>query len=612
MPDSLAHNSIVPDVSGISRRDFLRALGVGCATVALSPNIAFAVAPVVAAVGYAAAGLLAVYGLGVSYTSYSATRYSSVYDHWANGWLTLAEGIAAVEEFVNGFVDAAADVAVDITKSNIDWTGQALSDFTELLTNAGTSGKISASSLAALNADGTLNSNFFLLMSFCDFCSSQGTAAAALQNAPFAYVSPDNVLSNAINKTIYVPYTNTQTPLESRVAGLPFNARFPSSVLPMRVQDDIFDNSNAVAIRLICSNVSYDNAIKGIGNHIIVVCELSTDYVYRYNYTGVVSKDFENYQVGKFVSAYLCSDSWNINQPLSFTALSNLCFSPTTSNFFYGVGFLLDVGKSIIQHWTNTGLVTDFEITASRRAYNHMDISCSSGLYWRDNLTDNPDVLPNLHPWDDVAPDVIGGSAGATAGASPVGGGLVLNPDGSIPYYGDINVPYAGGDSWTSVGSWGDALARSGAGVVPRAYEQVRASDSAYAADSAGDVVLEPINSFPNADVPIITYPTKSVDFSPLTDSIADKFPFCLPKDLHTILSSFAAPAVAPNFELPVPAYFDEVGFVTGSETFSVDLSTFDEVARIFRLLTDALSIFAGVWLVRVFNEVKNGLKGGD
>lgn len=68
-----------------------------------------------------------------------------------------------------------------------------------------------------------------------------------------------------------------------------------------------------------------------------------------------------------------------------------------------------------------------------------------------------------------------------------------------------------------------------------------------------------------------------------LTFDLRKFFPFCIPWDLYNLFSYLNAPAEAPKFEIPVPAY-DNSGHLTMENTITVDLSIFDSVALVFRV----------------------------
>lgn len=62
------------------------------------------------------------------------------------------------------------------------------------------------------------------------------------------------------------------------------------------------------------------------------------------------------------------------------------------------------------------------------------------------------------------------------------------------------------------------------------------------------------------------------------TSGLGSKFPFCIPYDLINLISVFNAEPVAPKFEIPF--VFEKWGI---NESYTIDLSIFDNVAKIFR-----------------------------
>lgn len=70
-------------------------------------------------------------------------------------------------------------------------------------------------------------------------------------------------------------------------------------------------------------------------------------------------------------------------------------------------------------------------------------------------------------------------------------------------------------------------------------------------------------------------------DLNPPTldgDSLLDKFPFCVPKDLYLLVTALQAPAEAPKWTIPIK--FDVVDFY---EEYEFDLSRFDTLAAAIR-----------------------------
>lgn len=62
------------------------------------------------------------------------------------------------------------------------------------------------------------------------------------------------------------------------------------------------------------------------------------------------------------------------------------------------------------------------------------------------------------------------------------------------------------------------------------------------------------------------------------TSGLGSKFPFCIPYDLFNLISVFDAEPVTPKFEIPF--VFEKWGI---NESITIDLSIFDNIAKIFR-----------------------------
>lgn len=66
--------------------------------------------------------------------------------------------------------------------------------------------------------------------------------------------------------------------------------------------------------------------------------------------------------------------------------------------------------------------------------------------------------------------------------------------------------------------------------------------------------------------------------------NLTNFFPFCIPFDLYDILTSFIAEPVAPSLTIPLPiSYSVEDGVIM--QEFTIDLSQFDSVAAVLRML---------------------------
>lgn len=66
--------------------------------------------------------------------------------------------------------------------------------------------------------------------------------------------------------------------------------------------------------------------------------------------------------------------------------------------------------------------------------------------------------------------------------------------------------------------------------------------------------------------------------------NLTNYFPFCIPFDLYDIMTSFVAEPVAPSLTIPLPVtYSVEEGVIM--EEYTIDLSQFDSVAAVLRML---------------------------
>lgn len=105
--------------------------------------------------------------------------------------------------------------------------------------------------------------------------------------------------------------------------------------------------------------------------------------------------------------------------------------------------------------------------------------------------------------------------------------------------------------------------------------------DDSYAKDDAEPIPYVPVNVgelstyLPTADLTTI-------------------FPFCIPFDLVKLIRIFNKPAFAPKWEINFEKSFFGVDY-----TFVIDMSKFDSLARIFRLLETALFIFGLIMVTR-------------
>lgn len=71
---------------------------------------------------------------------------------------------------------------------------------------------------------------------------------------------------------------------------------------------------------------------------------------------------------------------------------------------------------------------------------------------------------------------------------------------------------------------------------------------------------------------------TKSLDFTPLQLSLADKFPFCIPFDFIKVFNIFTSNAVTPNFVITMPE-----NLIGGGSSFEFNFNKFEKLAAILR-----------------------------
>lgn len=65
-----------------------------------------------------------------------------------------------------------------------------------------------------------------------------------------------------------------------------------------------------------------------------------------------------------------------------------------------------------------------------------------------------------------------------------------------------------------------------------------------------------------------------------IIDGLEDFFPFCIPFDLYELIQEFNTPAVTPKF-----TYTIGFGGLFDSEDIEIDLTPFDTVAQVFRIM---------------------------
>lgn len=231
------------------------------------------------------------------------------------------------------------------------------------------------------------------------------------------------------------------------------------------------------------------------------------------------------------------------------------------------------------------------------------------GRSWSDSITDNVDLPPFYKTWQQElwerianAPDVGIGSYGAGVGVNDWA----------------TDLPFIGlDDLWDYINSLQDVYEKIIDDIINGTYDPTKDIPDTYD-DAWDDAITDTWDDVIDKSIPVPgTKPAEGEDTKPDTpggDSgggtgssgggssssgpwIADLskfFPFCIPFDLIHLLSVLDADPVAPKWEIPFkfPAYGID-------ETIVIDLSIFDDVAKIVRLLETILFIFSLILATR-------------
>ena len=231
------------------------------------------------------------------------------------------------------------------------------------------------------------------------------------------------------------------------------------------------------------------------------------------------------------------------------------------------------------------------------------------GRSWDDSITDNVDLPPFYKTWQQElwerianAPDVGIGSYGAGVGVNDWA----------------TDLPFIGlDDLWDYITSLQDVYEKTLDDIINGTYDPTKDIPDTYD-DAWDDTITDTWDDVIDKSIPASgTKPAEGEETKPDTpggDSgggtggsggggsssgpwIADLskfFPFCIPFDLIHLLSVLDADPVAPKWEVPFkfPAYGID-------ETIVIDLSIFDDVAKIVRLLETILFILSLILATR-------------
>lgn len=209
-------------------------------------------------------------------------------------------------------------------------------------------------------------------------------------------------------------------------------------------------------------------------------------------------------------------------------------------------------------------------------------------------LTDNPDVNLGHDYWDDakVNKDILNPSAGA----SVIGADAVIDGD-YIANRGSLGVI----TDWADINSWADALARAHAGVAEGALDgTISTTQTGTAVDvGTGELVTDTVGDLVKPGGNTSISPAMPGLFDGVIDAVSDKFPFCIPGDLHKCLLALEAAPVAPSFDWTFPLH--HVGLT--DVTIHIDLAPFDQVAMILRVCLSVTMTIGLIFLsIRLLN----------
>lgn len=109
------------------------------------------------------------------------------------------------------------------------------------------------------------------------------------------------------------------------------------------------------------------------------------------------------------------------------------------------------------------------------------------------------------------------------------------------------------------------------------------------------DTDTNPAPSVAPSAVPDVTVPENAGNY---TYDFSDLFPFCIPKDFYNLLCVFNAKAEAPKFEIPFDISYAGIEY---HKKFTLDMSEFEEVIKIFRLICIISFIVTLIWITRNF-----------
>lgn len=521
---------------------------VGCSLAALLLSVACCLGPYAQA---AYANAIAVQYVGAALASIIAVLGVSPK---VNGNVDFT----AIGEAYTSFVDGMAEAGADILKDNvaawdktltedIDWDniGATISASTAELARMGEAGVIDLNALSMSGAFGLLPALLSLFMA--DYVAGSSI--------------PDGIVSGQLDVDgISVPLHVMQGDNSTNIAGslLPVSDS-DVPILQFSYHDDLY--------------AYVGNSSSGIDFKVFDLPASNLPY-------GIYLPSSPSYSLYKFVDGlWVKQSNYGLYQVI-YELLGGNANWISLSSLVSVVDFLCLHQASWYSVKKGNDLLTSKAVGS---------LSWSSGTW-----TDNPDVNLGRDYWDDAKEnkDILNPSAGA----SVIGADAVIDGD-YIANRGSLGVI----TDWADINSWADALARAHAGVAEGALDgTISTTQTGTAVDvGTGELVTDTVGDLVKPGGNTSISPAMPGLFDGVINAVSDKFPFCIPGNLHKCLLALGAAPVAPSFDWTFPLH--HVGLT--DVTIHIDLAPFDQVAMILRVCLSVTMTIGLIFLsIRLLN----------
>jgi hypothetical protein len=170
---------------------------------------------------------------------------------------------------------------------------------------------------------------------------------------------------------------------------------------------------------------------------------------------------------------------------------------------------------------------------------------------------------------------------------SVIGYDAQFDGDGNMTDAGNVNLGSIVDGTYNPQASYQDALASVDATSADNPADETPINNGDpihdYADDGTitGETVAERIPDVEEKTNPTGDYPEKDKEFF-IFEDLTKVFPFCIPWDLYYLYGMLAAEPQAPNF-----VWHADFGQYVGTYDMELDLSKFDSVAKIMRVMED-------------------------